>query len=142
MTKNQNIILTDIPFSIDERELFSKLRMDKGNEHAQQLKQLIEKVSPKIKPKAIYKVSYIESRNEDVVNIDGIEFTSRVLKTNDKPQHQGDAAGSVAVGRAHVGRREIVESVSHPRRICSRLCPHIAARSRTAASRRCLDRAD
>lgn len=82
MIKSQNKVLNNIPFALDPKKLFSKLKMDSGSEYAKELQELMNSVSPMVKPKAIYKVCYIESRNGDIVNIDGVEFTSRVLKTN------------------------------------------------------------
>ena len=75
-------ILNKIPFKLNKGLLFKKLRIALQSEETEELEQLLEAVAPLVKPKAIYKVCYIESRNGDTVNIGGVEFTSRVLRAN------------------------------------------------------------
>lgn len=75
-------ILDDIPFELDLDTLLSTVHVDKESEDAKDIQDLMETVAPVIKPKAIYEVSYIESREYDTVNIGGVAFTSRVLRVN------------------------------------------------------------
>jgi hypothetical protein len=48
----------------------------------QEVQNLLEITKPLISAKAIYKVCYIDEKLEDVVIIDGIRFSSRVLRKN------------------------------------------------------------
>ncbi len=75
-------ILNKISFILNKGLLFKQLRIKPQSEKTRELEQLLDAVAPLIKPKAIYKVCYIESRNGDTVNIGGVEFTSRVLCAN------------------------------------------------------------
>lgn len=75
-------ILDNIPFELNIEAVFSKLRVDKASEYAEEVKELVEIVTPVIRPKAIYDVSYIENKNHDKVDIGGVTFTSRVLRVN------------------------------------------------------------
>ena len=75
-------ILDNIPFELNIDAVFTKLRMDKEGEYAKEVRELVEIVTPIIRPKAIYDVSYIENKNHDKVDIGGITFTSRVLRVN------------------------------------------------------------
>ena len=80
MTTNQNIILDKIPFVLDEEELFQKLRIEKDGEHAGELQEIIDLVSPLICPKAVFKVCDVETMEDDLIEICGVEFASRVLR--------------------------------------------------------------
>jgi len=75
-------ILDNIPFELNIDAVFAKLRVDKEGEYAGEVQELVEIVTPIIRPKAIYDVSYIENKNHDKVDIGGITFTSRVLRVN------------------------------------------------------------
>jgi hypothetical protein len=46
------------------------------------VQELIEIVRPVAKPKAIYKVSYVDNKSENSLYIDGVRFTSHVLRVN------------------------------------------------------------
>jgi len=43
---------------------------------------LIETAHSVMRPRVIYEVSYVTDRNENTVDIDGVRFTSRVLRVN------------------------------------------------------------
>ncbi len=75
-------ILDNIPFVIDRKRLLEKLHIKENDNFHSDLQVLLKQIEPRLKPKAIYKVSYIESRNGDTAIIDGIEFTSRILMKN------------------------------------------------------------
>lgn len=70
--------LENFPVELDPREIKKDLRLH-GSEkvHA-----LIETARPLIKARAAYRVSYVEKRLEDAVELNGVRFTSRVLRTN------------------------------------------------------------
>ena len=82
MSENVIEVLDDIGFEVDEKALLAELRVAEGSEDAGAVRDLVETVRPIAKPKAVYKVSYIEGIDGDEVCIDGVVFTSRVLSTN------------------------------------------------------------
>jgi hypothetical protein len=75
-------ILNNIPVEIDIESLLSKAHIKPDHNNARDIKAVIESIRPAIKPKAVYQVSYIRTKDDDVVDIDGVRFTSRVLRVN------------------------------------------------------------
>lgn len=75
-------ILNDIAFQLDMDTLLARLRVDKESEDAKDIQNLIERVAPLVKPKAVYEVSYIQYKGYDTVNVGRVTFTSRVLRVN------------------------------------------------------------
>jgi len=71
-----------IPITIDLKELLKWLNLTEKSKYIGNIKELIELANSLLDPKAIYKVSYINERNGDWVNIDGIKFSSRILRIN------------------------------------------------------------
>jgi len=82
MKKSQSRVLNNIPFVINIEKLFLELKLDNSSEYSKELFELVQLAAPLLKPKAIFKVGNIESRNGDVVKIDGVDFSGHVLKTN------------------------------------------------------------
>ncbi len=80
--KHDIILLTDIPFSLDTRQLIKYLRIDIGTDRAQAFEGIVDKVQNIGRPKAMYKVSFIEKKGEDTITLDGITFTSLALRKN------------------------------------------------------------
>jgi hypothetical protein len=81
-------ILDNIPFHLDFAALLKKLRMDSDHAYADTLKSLVDEAEAIARPKALYKVGYIDTRQDDRVVIDGIPFTSRVLCVNLEQAHR------------------------------------------------------
>jgi hypothetical protein len=75
-------ILDDIPFKLDFGRFLSQLHLDGNSKYTKEAQHLAETVEPIIAPKAIYEVSYIQDKGYDTVKIDGVTFTSRVLRVN------------------------------------------------------------
>ncbi len=71
--------LESIPVHQDLGEIKRRLHTEHCGDWPR-VKTLIETAQPLIKPRATYKDSYIESKLEDAVIIDGIRLTSRVLR--------------------------------------------------------------
>jgi hypothetical protein len=71
-------ILKDIPLSVEITEVVRRIRV--GNEATEDIKLLLEQVNLLISVKAAYKVSFVDSRSEESVTLDKIEFRSRVLR--------------------------------------------------------------
>ena len=76
-------VLNSIPFRLDTKEVLKRLRLRKENKDMERMVQeLLDIVNPIAKPKAVYKVSYVDNKNGDSLYIDGVKFTSRVLRVN------------------------------------------------------------
>jgi len=76
-------VLNSIPFRLDTKEVLKRLRLRKENKDMERMVQeLLDIVHPMAKPKAVYEVSYVDNKNGDSLYIDGVKFTSRVLRVN------------------------------------------------------------
>jgi hypothetical protein len=82
------ILLDRIPFNVDPVQLIELLHVQKGDRDYEDLEKLIEEARTIAKPRAIYKVAFIESRGYDHVVMEGIEFKSRVLAVNLEKAHR------------------------------------------------------
>ena len=81
-------ILSEIPPQFDLEKLREKVRIEEESEHVGRLKDLLTEAQAIGKPKAFYRPAFIESRTEERVSIDGIQFTSRVLRVNLEKVHR------------------------------------------------------
>jgi len=97
-------ILENIPFELDTPALLKRLRLPEHGEHAAAAIALAEAARPFARPKAMYKESYIEKRGDDSIVIDGITFTSRVLRVNLEPAHRVSPTLPPAGGKSWNGR--------------------------------------
>src|SRR3990172_11883542 len=75
-------ILQDMPLALDADSLLAALHLRPGSDDAEEFGQLFETIRRQANPKALYRVSYIERLGNDRVAIDGVTFTSRVLRAN------------------------------------------------------------
>ncbi len=75
-------LIDNIPVSFSVKQVLNRLRLDNGDKFAEEIQNLIERVQDVVRPKAIYDVCYIDSRDEDSVDIAGVKFTSRILRVN------------------------------------------------------------
>jgi len=82
------VVLDDIRFHITLDSLRKKLRVNEGSSFARELQRIASDAQAVAKPKAVYKVAFIESKGEDHVVVDGITLTSRVLRVNLEQTHR------------------------------------------------------
>jgi hypothetical protein len=71
--------LDNIRISLDMQEIKKALHME-GQEDSSHIQALIKEVQPLIRARAVYRNCYLESKSEDAIVINGICFTSRVLR--------------------------------------------------------------
>ena len=79
-------VLDNIPLKLDTADVMRLLRHSKAMEPC--VEELLETVRPIARPKAVYEVSYVDEKGEDSVRIDGVTFTSRVLRINLDSTHR------------------------------------------------------
>ena len=71
-------LLENIQIDIEPEAVKKTLRLDSiETAHA-----LIQTARPHIRAKAVYRVSYVDQKFPDAVQLDGVRFTSRVLRKN------------------------------------------------------------
>jgi len=75
-------IIENIKFDLDFEELLTRLRIKEGTSYVKRLKQLVQEAENVANLKVLYKLAYIEDKGDDTVVIDGIKFSSRVLRVN------------------------------------------------------------
>ncbi|MBN1367547.1 MAG: hypothetical protein JW967_06455 [Dehalococcoidales bacterium] len=76
-------ILNEIPFQLDPAVIIKSLRLRTFQPNIEKIVgELVRDIQPIAKPKAVYKVSYIDNKTTDSLEIDGVKFTSRVLRAN------------------------------------------------------------
>jgi len=76
------VVLDHIPFEADERALSERLRIDVDSEQADELAMLLDQARAIARPKGLYRIAFITQKDDLGVEIDGIKFTSRVLRVN------------------------------------------------------------
>ncbi|MFW6007012.1 MAG: vitamin B12 dependent-methionine synthase activation domain-containing protein [Halanaerobiales bacterium] len=73
-------ILNNIPFDMDRENFYKKINIDNYSEDLKlQVDSFIQEVESKIRPKAIYKESYIESKVDNKVTVEEVTFESSIL---------------------------------------------------------------
>lgn len=72
--------LDHIPVELNLGEIRKRLHLEKREKEWAHAKALVEAVQPLIKPRAVYKVSYIESKHDNAVRIEGVRLVSRLLR--------------------------------------------------------------
>ncbi len=74
--------LTEIVPVLDSAELMVRVHVAPETEDAAAFTRLVDQARAVATPKALYAESFIEARGEDTVRIDGVTFTSHVLRRN------------------------------------------------------------
>lgn len=72
----------DVPVELDTESLSTALHITTGSDHEREFHELIETARKVAKPKALYKVSFIEAKGTDTVTVDQVTFSSRALRKN------------------------------------------------------------
>lgn len=83
-----NILLDRIPFELDLGRLLQSLHLDEHSPDAARVRELAAEAQAIGRPKAMYRVGYIEGRGDEHVLVDGIRLTSRVLRVNLERAHR------------------------------------------------------
>jgi hypothetical protein len=80
--KMEAVILDALPFQIDLEELKKKMRVKDGSEMAEKLGVMAQEAQKNARPKVCYRIAYVESKADDHLMIEGVQFTSRVMRVN------------------------------------------------------------
>ena len=76
------VVLDSIPFELPLDSVLSKMHTAKDSPFAEGISKMVAEAASVAKPKAVYKPAFIEEKGEDYVIVDGIRFTSRVMRVN------------------------------------------------------------
>jgi hypothetical protein len=101
------IVLDKIPVKLDMSQIIKQMRLRGDTSHYEaNIRELIEMVTPIARPKALYKAGCVNKKGQDSLEIDGVQFTSQLLRDN------LDKVETVFVGVATCGTE--VESIEIP----------------------------
>jgi hypothetical protein len=81
-------VLDEIPCTLDLAHLRTRLHVEEGSPDADDLERLVEQAQALARPKALYRLGYIDAKVDDGVVIDGVRLTSRVLRVNLDQAHR------------------------------------------------------
>lgn len=75
-------ILQTIPINVDVHAVLTKSRIKPESHDEKFLHELINSLQPAIQPKAVYRLCYVDSRQDNTITFGGVCFTSRVMQVN------------------------------------------------------------
>lgn len=75
-------IIENIPLVVNEEELLHYLQMDTTSVFLEDIRNIVHEAEALARPKGLYRLSAVEHTGETAVTLDGITFTSRVLRVN------------------------------------------------------------
>ncbi len=75
-------ILDNIPTSIKTDQVMDILHLGNESRYVDIVNELIEKIQPIVRPKAVYDVKFVEHIDKDIIELDGVKFVSKVLRIN------------------------------------------------------------
>ena len=82
------VILDQIPLQLDFEALAKSLRIKPNSAYLQDFRQLFDAALTIGKPRAYYRMAYVEDKGDNYVVIDGTRFASHILRMNlDKAHH-------------------------------------------------------
>jgi hypothetical protein len=83
----ETIVLDTIPFRVDRAEVRRAVGLP-GDGSADGIEELAAAAEKIARPRVAYKIGFIDRRSGDETVIDGVSFTSRVLRVNLDPVHR------------------------------------------------------
>ena len=76
------VVLNNIQCELDLVKLQEKLHIKKNSSYLSEILEMAAEAQLIAKPKVIFKRSFVEAKGDNFVVIDGIKFTSRILRVN------------------------------------------------------------
>jgi len=112
---NKPIVFDKIPFELDQAKILEQMHVH-GNpqRYEASIREMIEAVKPIARPKAMFKVCCVDKKDHDSLEIDGVRFTSRLIRTNLDPVE------SVFVCSTTAGTE--LETIEQPQDVLKRFC--------------------
>ncbi|MFW6181753.1 MAG: vitamin B12 dependent methionine synthase [Spirochaetota bacterium] len=78
-----NTVITGLPFSLRANQVLETLRPGKaGPSLERSVAELVDRARPVANPKAVYRPVYVELAGDEEVRLDGVTFTSGILREN------------------------------------------------------------
>ena len=84
----ERFVIDRIAFQPNVEALAAQLHVDRTSPYFEELASCVHEAQAVARPKAMYRVGYIESRGNHSISISGIQFSSRVLCVNLEKEHR------------------------------------------------------
>jgi hypothetical protein len=84
----QPTILSEIPFVLDFDALLRRLRLQPDSADSKQLRRMADHAQEIARPKAVYRLAYVDSKEPEAVVVDKVRLASRVLRVNLEQAHR------------------------------------------------------
>jgi len=81
-------ILDNVKFEPDVPSLIEKLRIDPAGPDAESFARLADEAAAAARPKALYRLAFIDDRGDDFIIVDGVRLSSTVLAINTAAVHR------------------------------------------------------
>lgn len=112
-------VLDDFPVELSLDKTLERLKLDERRSQALGVEDVFKTAAVLIHTQAIYGVAYVSERSLDEIEIDGIEFTSRVLAKNLERIERvfpyvltiGDSLENTARSSENIMRRLVLETI-------------------------------
>lgn len=75
-------VLENISIKLSPEKVIKGLRLNKGKYSSSDIQGLVETAESLVEPRACYEVAYISEKGKDRVKIEGVTFSSKVLRKN------------------------------------------------------------
>jgi hypothetical protein len=75
-------ILENLPFKVDVPGLQESMRIRPGSRHEPEFLKLVDEALPLARPKAVFKLVFIEAKGPDTITAEGVQFKSRVMRVH------------------------------------------------------------
>ena len=79
---NGVVVLDNLAFPLDESQVLKALHVREGSRHVETVQRLIEEATAIGRPRAIYRLGFIDEKGEEYVLVNGTKFSSRILRVN------------------------------------------------------------
>jgi hypothetical protein len=111
----KSVVLDKIPVDLDVAKIITQMKIHGDTRRYETcLREMIAVVSPVARPKALIKICCVENKDEESLEIEGVKFTSRLVRLN------LDKIDSVFIGVVTAGTE--VESIPAPQDVMQRFC--------------------
>ena len=84
-------IVEPVDFTFDSAALIAQLRVQDDANQTEELTALVEQAALVARPKAMYRLVFVDDAGNDYVTLDSVRFTSRVLRVNIAETHRAFA---------------------------------------------------
>ncbi|HPV38920.1 MAG TPA: vitamin B12 dependent-methionine synthase activation domain-containing protein [Candidatus Hydrogenedentes bacterium] len=83
MNSDESIVILDaIPFDVDEGDALAALHLEPGAAFSDEALALLHEAISVARPKGVYRLSAVETIDDHTTALDGVRFTSRILRVN------------------------------------------------------------